>query len=175
MNVSPNSPSAADLQYQNLNGFVQTTKTLVGNNATVAVPLFRVTGTVYILRIWAIVTTVLGANVTAGYLRLNDQTAPADITLAAGSTLSAAAAGTFLAKTALAASAITVKTATAGKVGEAGTADQPFFQEFTVQKKPAANTDIEFVYSTTDTPTSGAIQFMAEYRPISADGALVAL
>lgn len=157
--------------YINLNN----SKTLIGNNATVAVPLFRITELVYIFRLWGTVTTVLGSNVTATYFRINDQTAQADITLSTGTTLSSAAAGTFLGKTALAASALTVKTATAGKIGEPGTVNQSFFQEFELQAKPAANTDIEFVYTTTNTPTSGVIQFFIQYMPLSANGGLVAL
>jgi hypothetical protein len=45
---------------------------------------------------------------------------------------------------------------------------------FIVIKKDGANTDIEYRYSTTNTPTSGVIQFFIEYIPLSASGALTA-
>ncbi len=150
-------------------------KTLSANNTTAAVPIFRITGLVYVTKLYGIVTTTLGANHTAAAFRLNDQTAQVDITLNTGTTLSGFAAGTFIGKTAINTSAITAKSATAGKIGEAGTANQPFFQEFEAQAKPAANTDIEYRYTTTDTPTSGVIQFFVEYVPLSADGLITAL
>lgn len=150
-------------------------KTLTANNTTVAVPVFRITGLVYVTKLYGIVTTTLGANHTAAALRLNDQTAQVDITLNTGTTLSGFAAGTFIGKTALNTSAITAKSATAGKIGEAGTVNQPFFQEFEVQAKPGANTDIEYRYTTTDAPTSGVIQFFIEYAPLSADGLVTAV
>lgn len=46
---------------------------------------------------------------------------------------------------------------------------------FLANKKAGANTDIEYVYATTDAPHSGVIQFFVEYKPITADGALVAV
>lgn len=150
-------------------------KTLSANNATLAVPLFRITGIVHVFGIWAVVTTVLGSNVTAAYLRLNDQTAQSDITLATGVTLSSAAVGSLLIKKGLAGAALTLLTSAQERVSEPTTLETLLFSQFALVKKPGANTDIEFVYSTTNTPTSGKIKFYARYFPLSDDGALVAV
>lgn len=147
--------------------------TLTGNNTTVAVPIFHVTGSVQVLGIYGVVTTALGANNTAAYWRLNDQTAQVSITASSGTTLSAAAIGATIVKKGLAAAALTLLSAAAGDVSEPTTLETPYFSPFVaVQKTGGITTDIEFVYSTTDTPTSGVIQFFVQWYPISANGRL---
>lgn len=148
-------------------------QTLTGNNATVATPLFRITGTIEVRAIWGVVTTVLGANNTAAFYRLNDQTAQPAITLATGVTLSGVAAGSTIVKNGLAAAAAVLINNSAGRVNEPTTLETTFFSPFIVTKKTAANTDIEFVYSTTDTPTSGVIQHFIRWLPLSADANVV--
>lgn len=144
-------------------------KTLTGNNTTVAVPVFHITGTVQIIALWGNVTTVLGANNTAAYWRLNDQTAQSNITLNTGTTLSAATAGAILVKKGLAAAALTLLDATQERVSEPTTLETSYFSPFVaVQKTGGVTTDIEFVYSTTDTPTSGVINFYVQYIPLGA-------
>lgn len=152
-------------------------KTLSANNTTATVQLWRVTGMVHIKKLYAVVTTTIGANHTGAYLRLNDQTAQADISLSTGgSTLSGLAVGTIINKDSLAGSdVLTVASNATGIVYETSTPGVSIFQDFAVIKKTGANTDIEYVYTTTDTPTSGALQFFAEYVPLSTDGALTAL
>jgi hypothetical protein len=44
-----------------------------------------------------------------------------------------------------------------------------------VQKTGGINTDIEFVYTTTNTPTSGALIHYVEWQPLSDGATLVAL
>lgn len=144
--------------------------TLSASNATAAAPVFHVTGTVQILGLWGVVTTTLGANNTAAYWRLNDQTAQPDITLATGTTLSGIVAGSVIVKKGLAGAALTLLNNSAGRVSEPTTLETPYFSPFVVTKKTAATTDIEFVYTTTDTPTSGVIQFFVGWTPVSADG-----
>lgn len=142
-------------------------KTLTGNNTTVAVPIFHVTGTVQVLAIWGNITTVLGANNTATYWRLNDQTAQVNITLNTGTDISAAVAGSTIVKKGLAAAALTFNNASAGRVSEPTTLETIYFSPFVItQKTGGVTTDIEFVYSTTDTPTSGVINFYVQYIPI---------
>lgn len=143
-------------------------QTLAGSNATVATPLFRITGIVEVKALYGVVTTVLGANNTAAFYRLNDQTAQPDITLNTGTTISAAAAGSTIVKKGLAAAAVTLLTSAAGRVSEPTTLETDYFSPFVVVAKAGANTDIEFVYSTTDTPTSGVIQHFIEFIPRSA-------
>lgn len=150
---------------------ISNAKTLVGNNTTVAVPIFHVTGSVQVIGLWGVVTTALGANNTAAYWRLNDQSAQVNITLNTGTTLSAAVAGGTIVKKGLAAAALTFLDAAAGRVSEPTTLETPYFSPFVaVQKTGGITTDIEFVYSTTDTPTSGTIIFYAQYLPVGPVG-----
>ena len=148
------------------------TQTLTGDNTTVATPLFRVTGTVHISQLYSIITTVCGSNVTATYWRTNDQTAQVAISLATGTTLSSLPAGTMLTRHSLVSVALKADTAAAAKVIDpvAATAPDTFMPFMVVQKTGGVQTDIEFVYTTTNTPTSGVIQHFIEWQPISADG-----
>src|ERR1700734_3419110 len=146
-------------------------KTLTGNNTTVAIPIFHVTGSVQVIGLWGVVTTALGANNTAAYWRLNDQTAQVNITLNTGTTLSGAAIGGTIVKKGLAAAALTFLDSAAGRISEPTTLETPYFSPFVaVQKTGGIQTDIEFVYTTTDTPTSGTITFYAQYLPIGPIG-----
>jgi len=142
------------------------------NNTTANVPLFRITGSVEIRGIWGVVTTALGSNHTAAYWRLNDQTAQVNITLNTGTTLSAIAAGSTIVKKGLATAALVLLDNAAGRVSEPTTLETPFFSPFVMMKKTAANTDIEYTYTTTNTPTSGVIQFFVRWLPLSTDAAV---
>lgn len=150
----------------------QFSQTLSGNNTTVATAIFTITGTVEIRGLWGNVTTDLGANNTVAFWRLNDQTAQPAITLATGTTLSAVKAGSTIVKKGLAAAALTLLDNAAGRVSEPTTLETTYFSPFVVMKKTAALTQIEFVYSTTDAPTSGVIQHFVRWLPLSADGAI---
>lgn len=151
-------------------------KTLSASNATAAVPIFRITGAVKILRLYGVVTTAIGSNHTAGYFRLNDQSAQTDITLqTVGVTLSSFAVGSVIEKTALAATLATVKNAATGLLIEPTVAQGVANSEFEVIAKNTANTDIEYRYTTTNTPTTGEIQFCCEWMPLSANAAVTAL
>ena len=160
-----------------LNLGTQATKshTLVGNNATVAVPLFRVTGSVKVIALYGVVTTALGSAVTAAHWRTNDQTATLPISAAAGTTLSNFVAGSVLTRKSLVSVALTGDNASAAKVIDpvAATAPDIFMPFNVVQKTGAVQTDIEFVYTTTNTPTSGAITFYVMYAPLTATSTLV--
>ncbi len=83
-------------------------KTLVGTAAATVVPIFHVTGTVQVLGLWGVVTTVLGVNNTAAYWRLNDQTNQSSITLSTGTALSAAPVGSIIVKKDVASAALTL-------------------------------------------------------------------
>lgn len=158
----------------NTNYGITSTKsqTLSGNNATVNTPLFRISGTVEVRALYAIVTTVIGVNHTGGLYRLNDQTAQVAIT-ATGATLSGLVAGTTVAKKGLAAAALTLLDNAAGRVSEPTTLQTTFFTPFVVMKKASANTDIEYQYATTDTPTSGVLQHFLRWVPLSVDANIV--
>jgi hypothetical protein len=146
--------------------------TLVGSNATVVVPIFTLTGSVMLTRLWGVVTTNIGVNHTAASWRLNDQTAQVYLTAVGGTTLSAIKAGSVIVKDKLVAVALTKLDNAAGVVSETATAGIPVFSPVVLVKKTAATTQIEYRYATTDTPTTGAIRFYASYLPISDDGAL---
>jgi hypothetical protein len=145
---------------------------LTGNNATVTTPIFTIVGTVEVRGLWAVVTTTIGANHTAAYFRLNDQTAQVAITASSGVTLSGLAVGTTLVKKGLAAAAVTLLDNAAGRVSEPTTLETTYFSPFVAMKKTAALTQIEYLYTTTDTPTSGAITFYVRFLPVSQDGTI---
>lgn len=156
---------------------VQKVQTLTGNNTTVATPLFSVTGTIKVYALYGMVTTTLGTNVTTAFWRLNDQTAQPAISLATGTTISGAAVGSQIIRLSVASVALTVKSAATGNVLDpvAATAPDVFIPFICMQKVGSIETDIEFVYTTTNTPTSGVIQHIAYWLPLSDDGNLVAL
>lgn len=152
-----------------------TIQTLSGNNTTVVTPLFHIIGSVEIRAIWGVVATDLGANNTVAFWRLNDQTAQPAITLATGTALSGVKAGSTIAKKGLAGAALTLLDNAAGRVSEPTTLETPYFSPFAVMKKTGATTDIEFVYTTTDTPTSGVIQHFLRWLPLSADANVIVI
>lgn len=147
-------------------------KTLAANNTTEVIPLFHITGTVEVRGLWGVVTTALGSNNTAAYWRLNDQSAQSDITLSTGTTLSSLAAGSTIVKKGLAAAALTALSNSQERVSEPTTLETTYFSPFVAVKKTAAVTDIEFVYTSSNTPTTGVISFFARWLPISADAAV---
>lgn len=148
--------------------------TLDGSNETKVSPIFTLIGSVYLARIFGIVTTDLSSNVTAASLRINDQTAQVYLTAVGGTTLSAIKAGSMIVKDRLVATAISKIDNAAGAILEAAAIQTPIFSPIILVKKTAALTQIEFRYATTNTPATGVIQFFAAYVPLSADGMLVA-
>lgn len=153
------------------------TQTLSGNNETVATPLFRITGTVQVTQLYAVVTTVLGSNVTAAHWRSNDQTATLPISLATGTTLSSLPVGSVLTRHSLVSVALKADSSAAAKVIDpvAATAPAVHMPFCVVQKTAGVNTDIEFVYTTTNQPTSGVIQHFVEWQPLSEGSTLTVL
>lgn len=133
---------------------------------TVAVPIFHVTGSVNVLALYGIVTTTMG-NSTATYWRLNDQTTTSAITVATGTTLTAAGAGSIIVKKDVASAALTLLNNSQERVSEPTTLETLYFSPFVaVQKVGSIQTDIEFVYTTSDNPTTGAITFYVQYLPL---------
>lgn len=164
------------MSYMPQTQIVSSSKTLTGNNTTVATAVFTITGVVEVLRIWGVVTTVLGSNVTAAAYRLNDSTAQSDITLSTGSTLSSFSVGSAFYKRGLSTTALTIVSASQERVNDPSAANTPEFTSVILtQKTGSVTTNIEFVYATTNTPTSGAIQHFVEWRPLSAGSTLTAV
>lgn len=149
---------------------------LVGNNTTTAVPIFSITGSVLVNALYGVVTMALGVNNTAAYFRLNDGSAQSNITLNTGTTLSAAPVGSLLVKKDLATAALILLSSSQERVSEPTTLETFYFSPLVVQQKTGAvATNIEFVYTTTDTPTSGAITFYLGWIPLTSTSSVVAL
>lgn len=146
-------------------------QTLSGSNTTVATDLFKVTGSVLITRLYAVVETVLGSNVTAAYYRTDDQTAQVSISLSTGVTLSSFAVGSMVTRKSVVSVALSADNASAAKVIDpvAATAPDVHMPFEVVQKTGGVETDIQFVYTTTNTPTSGVLRHYIEYIPLTAD------
>ena len=145
--------------------FIANSKTLSANNTTAHVPIFTVVGSVQVLAIFGVVTTALGNN-TAAYWRLNDGSNTPAITVSSGTTLSSVAAGSVIVKKGLAAAALALLNNSASIVSEPTTLETSYFSPFVAVQITAGTTNIEFVYTTTDTPTTGAITFYCQYLPI---------
>lgn len=146
---------------------ISNSKTLTANNAAgTAVPIFTITGAVQVLALWGVVTTTLGANNTAAYWRLNDGSNQSNITVNTGTALSAAPAGSIIVKKDLASAALTLLSASQERVSEPTTLETLYFSPFVAIQKAATATNIEFLYSTTDTPTVGVINFYVQYIPL---------
>ena len=152
-------------------------QTLSGSNTTVSTPLFRVTGSVRVSQLYAIVTTALGSNVTAAYWRTNDQTAQVAISLATGTTISSFAVGSILTRKSIVSVALSADNSSAAKVTDpvAATAPDVFMPFIVTQKTGGVQTDIEFVYTTTNTPTSGVLVHYVEWQPLTEGATLVAV
>ena len=154
-----------------VNTFNKTITTNV-NNTTGSIVVFTITGSIKVLQIYGVVTTVLSANHTAAHLRLNDQTATVDLTLNTGVAASAAPVGSILMRTGLVASALTLKSNAAGAFQDAQAVGADVFTPFEITKKTGATTTIDYRYTTTDAPSTGAIQWFLVWQPLSADAAV---
>jgi len=150
-----------------------TSKTMNGNNTTTTVPIFRIIGNVRCLLLYGQVTTVLGANHTGVYIRFNDQTNQSDITLSTvGRTLSAAPTGSLIIKQDVATALLAFGSSATEIVNDNLVTRTP---QFSLISKPSVNNDIEYIYTTTDAPTSGVIQFFLQWIPLSANASVTSL
>lgn len=146
---------------------ITTIKSLTGNNERQAIPIFRATGFLRIKRFTGVVTVNLGANVTQAGWQLNDGITQSDITeTAVGSDLSGLVVGSYMAKEGILTLPMTYFNNTISGVGDGS------FPTFQVLSLPGTPTDIEFIYTTTETPTTGSILFLAEYEPLSSNAFL---
>jgi len=155
-------------------GFItEKTLTFTGSAATVATPIFTITGVVEILKLGGVVLTAL-ENHTDAHWRINDQTATDQvITKSTTLDLSDISIGATIFKFGLAAAVAKYVTADAAVITEPTTLQTSLFTPFMmVQKTGGIQTDIEYVYTTSDEPTSGAIQFRIGWLPLS-DGATI--
>lgn len=161
-----------------LNGFqTKYSATLSANNTTASIALFSLTGAVEVLSLYGIVTTALSSNVTAAYWQLNDQTATPDISLATGTTLSSFQVGSIMTRRSLVSVAMTGINASAGFVQDpvAATAPGVFMPFNIVQKTGGILTTVDFVYTTTNTPASGVIDFYIGWIPLTETSSITSM
>lgn len=152
------------------NGLVSSKEiTLSASNTTAAVPLFTVVGSVQVLALYGVVTTTLSSNITAAYWRQNDGTAQQAISLAAGTTLSSFAVGSTIVRRSLVSVALAGTSTATGTVTDpvAATAPGSFMPFILAQKTGGVTTNVEFVYTTTNTPATGAITFYLGWVPLT--------
>lgn len=157
-----------------LSGHMQTTnsKTFVGNNATVFVPIFGITGNVRIFELYMVVTTVLGANHTGSMFRANDQTMQLALASTSSVALSGAPAGSMAISLGYSGSQAGAVVNTTGGIKQPASTGTTLFSDFIMLQKSGTATNIEYGYATTDAPTSGAAEFFIIWEPLSA-GAMV--
>lgn len=149
--------------------------TINASGATVNPPIFTITGSVLIEKIWGEIITDLSSNHTAAALRLNDQTSQIYLTAVGGTALSSLKAGSIIIKDRLVATAISKIDNVAGAVLEAAAIQTKIFTPIIITKKTGATTQIEYKYTSSNTPATGVIRFHVSYQPLSSDGAIAAV
>ena len=154
-------------------GWLEKSVTFDASNTTESETLWTLTGAVIVHRLYYVVTTVIGVNHTAAYFRLNDGTNTPAITASGGTTISAATVGSIVMANRLAATAVTLANGSEARVNRANGANDLNFQDMVLTAKNGATTTLEYRYSTTDTPTTGAVTFFCVWSPLSSDGNLV--
>jgi hypothetical protein len=159
-----------------LNGLMVTKSYTFSSTGTLVIPIFSITGTVQLLALYGVVTTVLAGNHRVGAFRINDQTAQVQITSATGPTMDAAPVGSLIIADVLAATAASYKSSAAGAVLQPATAGiNPFSGSIITQKTGSIETDIEYRFTSSTNPTTGAMKFYCGFVPLSDDGNVTAV
>lgn len=151
-------------------------QTLVGSGSpvTVSTNLFQIYGTVEIEYIHGHVMTQLGADIDNVYFDVYDGTNSVPLTKTTDLDLDAAPVGSLLHKTADADEVLTYEQSDQVRLYE----DDTKFgvdRTFVLNAKNGVNNYVRMTYTTTDTPTSGAIHWHIEWRPMSDDGYVKAI
>lgn len=147
--------------------------TLVGNNNTTRNLLWTVTGIVEIGVLFGVVTTQFSSNVTASWFSLYDATSDNAITSNTGVAMSSFNVNSRITMNVSAVSSLAdAQNGTTNPVAVDFGAGIGFPGRCQVQKKTGATTRLAWLYTTTNTPSSGAITFYAHWRPVSKDGNL---
>jgi hypothetical protein len=150
--------------------YFSATTTLIVSNTTGSIVIGTLTGAIQVVSLQGTVTTVLSSNITAAHLRMNDQTNTPSVTLASGTALSAATAGSLLTKTLKADVAIVLADASQTRVTEPADtilSTKDNIPAFWLTAKNGATTTLDFRYTTTNTPSTGAILWEIWYYPIN--------
>lgn len=154
------------------NEFFMTQSNIQTINAAIAtanLPIFRVVGRIILKQLYGIITTTLSANHTAASFRLNDQLATVQLSAIGGSTLSGFTDNSIIMRTGTDSRVLVAANAgTNPPVGSISLVDITSQTHLSViTAKTGANTDIEYRYSTTDNPATGAMQFYIIWRPLT--------
>jgi hypothetical protein len=145
-------------------------KTLTFNGSGAAsANLFKVTGTVQILKIYGHVRTVLSADIGNGYLNAYDGTNTVDVTNSVGPSFNSLAVDSFFVRSQDSTEDIVVLNADQVRIDE-NSNFRDTVAAFAVNQKNGADTFIRFTYS--DTGTSGEIHWHVEWVPVT-DGSFV--
>jgi hypothetical protein len=102
-----------------------------------------------------------------------DDGANVDLTLATGLTLNAAPSGSLLIRNEAAAVVLSYRSNAVAFMTE-GLLLPGYAKEFVVGQKLATASNIRFVHTTTDAPSTGGITWWATWVPLSATGKLTA-
>jgi surface antigen len=159
------STSAVSLGYlESLMGTTVTKSiTLSANNTTATVDLFTVTGVgIIITKLVGVVTTQIGSNHTGSQLVAYDGSTTVDVSSTGASPLSGAQVGALVAGVSTSSPIAIVDRANVS--ASDSTPDVPYITLFTAA---SGTTKIQYKYTTTNTPTSGAITWYLTYTPIA--------
>ena len=159
------------------NGLLVTKSYTFISTGTLVIPIFTVTGAVELLALYGIVTTALAANHRVGAFRLNDQNAVVQITNATGPTMDSAPIGSIITADVLLATAATFTSSANGAVMQPAAVQQQIFSpSILVQKAGTTDlTNIEYRFTSSTNPTTGAMKFYCGFVPISDDGNITAV
>lgn len=140
----------------------------ITGTGTITQNVFTVTGSVEILKTWALINSVTTlTNMTDVYADVYDGTTTIQLTKGnpGGAVLSGAPVGTFFTKDETSSSAYTVLLADQVRVLES-TNNRNIQLPFVVTQKNATTTYIRFNYTTTDNPIDFNMNIYFEWRPL---------
>jgi len=140
--------------------------TLGADETTASENIFQVTGTVQIIKLYAIITDASTlVNCTGAFFELDAGGAQTEITNNDG-VLSGMAVGTFMVKNGLATETMAVaNNATAVLTEQA--LDKRVYQSCVITQMLSTATYIRFTYTTTDSPIDAQITVYCEFLPVS--------
>ena len=141
-------------------------ETIAGSSTTESLPIWTITGSIYLHKLVGVVTVAMGSNHTAGHWRLEDGTNAPTVT-ASGSALSGLGVGSICFKRGIASSVMDVRNSSQTQIREAVTAGFSGLSPGILVAKNGATTNLVYRYTTTNTPTSGVLQVFLEWDPLS--------
>lgn len=170
--VSSPKVGSKDHVFNNQHGTISTKLiTLTGSGGIANNIVFTVTETIEVFKLQGFVSTAL-QNCGTASLGFFDGSVTTDITQPTpGATLTNFVANSWVGVTGTAGAALTVKNANAGYVFSPTT--NILLQPLILGQKSGATSTVEFTYTTSNTPTSGAIQFEMWWRPLTTNAAVV--